>query len=169
MTDKALEGVRKPSVKFSRKLAKRIFGLYLQGNSILAIARMEGMPTANTIYEWKQREPWFRELMKSCKDQRADIFAEKAIEAAETALDKDDAPAARLRFDAYKWGAEVNDPSRFGKKVTHAGDKDSPIQFVVSTGFPAPNEHQRPPELGSDGLIKKSGAPAPLIEKEEVS
>lgn len=165
---KELDGVRynKTPVKYTKRIAVQIHKLYLLGHSITKIAEIEGYPTRDTIFRWKKEHSWFGILMAEAKTQRAELFEEKAIAAAEASVDKDDAPSQRLKFDAYKWGAEVNDPSKYGKKVTHAGDADAPIRFVVSTGFPEPNEHQRHPELGSDGLIKKKSVDKSICEED---
>ncbi len=171
MADEKLpEGVKfnKPSVKRSLRLWKKIAALYAEGHSLTAISQMDGMPGISTLHLWKQKHIDFAQRLQAAKELRAERFSEKAIEAAENAIDKDDAPAARLKFDAYCKAAEWNDPNKYGKKVTHAGDQSNPIRFLVSTGFPEPNEHQRPPELNSDGTIKKiSGASAPSFHEEE--
>lgn len=154
---KEIDGVRynKKQVQYTKKLANKIHALYLEGDSILKISKMSGMPSAETMYRWRKLHSWFGKLMDDAKAQRAEVFEDKAIAAAESATDKDDTPAERLRFDAFRWGAEVNDPASYGKKVTHSGDSSKPIVFQIITGFPDPNEHQRPPLLDEGGLIIK--------------
>lgn len=150
---------RKIATLYRSELAERISDLYLEGKSLRSISMMPEMPSYSTIMKWLKQNPEFRALIDGARATRALHFEEEAINAAELCVDKDDAPAARLKFDAYRWGAEVSDPTRFGKRTTIAGDPDKPVQFIISTGFPEPNEAQRPPELAADGTIKRRASP----------
>ena len=147
------EGTSSCAIHYSESVAKRIASLYAEGNSLHKISQHSEMPVYATMLRWAKEHPEFRQMIEGVRAQRALHFEDKAIETAENAEGKD---GDRLRFDAYKWGAEVNDPTRYGKKVTHGGDPDRPITFIVATGFPMPNEFQRPPTLGADGLIEKA-------------
>lgn len=141
------------SVYYSDTVARRIADHYAEGKSLHWISQLSEMPRYNTILRWAKENTEFRMLLDAVRTERALHFEDKAIESAENARGKD---ADRLRFDAYKWGAEVNDPTRYGKKVTHGGDSSRPITFVINTGFPEPNVNQRPPVLGPDGLIQRA-------------
>lgn len=137
---------------YSLDLAKRIIDYSAQGKSLHWVAKQSQMPCYSTLLKWAKSHPEFSKLLKSVRDARALHFEEAAIEAAENACGKD---ADRLRFEAYKWGAEVNDPTTYGKKVTHSGDATNPIILQVVTGFGEPNEWQTPPKLNEDGTIQK--------------
>lgn len=138
---------------YRRKLARRISQLYLEGYPVSEICKMKDMPNERTFYRWMREKGEFRELINGARESRAVRYEDKAIQAAEQVDNKEDVPAARLKFDAYKWAAEVNDPSRYGKKTTISGDASAPIKFIISTGFPEPSLAQQHPKLGSDGLI----------------
>lgn len=150
---------RKINTLYRSELAERISDFYIEGQSLRSISFMPEMPSYGTLMKWLKHNPEFRALIDGARATRALHFEEEAIAAAESCSDKDEAPAARLKFDAYRWGAEVNDPTRFGKRTTIAGDPDKPVQFIISTGFPEPNEAQRPPELAADGTIKRRTKP----------
>lgn len=156
---------------YRKAIAKKMVELYMEGFSFTKICERPDMPSLSSFNRWLANNKEFKTRIMAAREARREAraihYEDKAIEAAESAVDKDDAPAARLRFDAYKWGAEVNDPSKYGKKVTHAGDSGNPIKFVISTGFPEPNEFQKHPELGQDGLIKKNPVALPLIKDED--
>jgi len=152
-------------VPYSKRLAHEITDFYQQGETIASISRRPGMPHANVIYRWIKVNEEFREMFNSARASKALYHEDKALEAAENAPAEDGTAAERLRFDAHRWAAEMADPTRFGKKVTHEGNADKPIQFIISTGFPPPNEHQTPPEIGPDGLIKK--LPQDIVIKSE--
>ena len=153
-------------VYYSHDVARRITDEYAQGKSLHAIACQPGMPTYSTLLRWSKDHPQFAPMLRSIRGARALHFEDMAIVAAEEAEGKD---RDRLRFEAYKWGAEVNDPATYGKKVAHSGDAGNPILIQVVTGFGPPNAHQTPPTLNEDGTICKDPAPAPAeAEPEDV-
>jgi hypothetical protein len=124
----------------------------VSGHKVTTLEQTIGVPY-QAICQWRREHVDFDRRLRESLESRALAYEEKAIEAAENVIDKDDVPAARLRFDAYKKAAEWNDPSRYANKVTVEGNNDRPVQFIISTGFGEPNEWQRPPKIGSDGLI----------------
>lgn len=151
-----MEG-RALSIFYSTELAEQITDLYQNGQSLMAISRIEGMPGYSTINKWIKQNTEFRSLLDGARQSRAVLFEEKAIAVATNeGLGKDDVPAARLAFDAFCWGAAVNDPGRYGKKTTVSGDPDKPFTFVIKTGVPDPLPHQMPPELDSAGVVKRT-------------
>lgn len=141
-------------VTYSEEVKERILELYLGGESLHAIASREGMPSYQTILRWSKDNAVFKKELIAARETRALHFEERAINAAENAIERDDVPAARLKFDAYAWAAEKADPARFGKRTNIAGDAASPVKFIVQTGVPDPGEYQRPPELAADGTVK---------------
>ena len=147
---------------FDWKVAEKISELAMQGNTLKAISEMPGMPPVDAIYRWIRDNASFKVKMKEARALRGLYFEEKALEVAGAAKEHN-VQSSRLKVDTYKWAAEVNAPETYGKKTTISGDKDAPIRFVISTGFPEPNEFQKHPELGEDGLIKK----VEVLPKEE--
>ena len=140
-------------LRYSTELAQAITDRYQAGESLCSISKDDEMPPYSEMLRWAKENECFRDLLEGARKTRGLDFEERAIEAAAEVHDKDDVPAARLKFDAYKWGAEVSDPARYGKKTTLTGDAGNPLQFIISTGFPEPNAAQQPPKLQSDGLI----------------
>jgi hypothetical protein len=106
-----------------------------EGKSLSAICRERGMPPLDAIFRWRRDHPEFDAQIREAKRMRAEYFEEKAIEAAEEAKEST-AKASRLKFDAYSWGAEVNDRSQYGKQTKVTGDPSQPIAFTVVTGVP---------------------------------
>ena len=144
---------RNPDLPYSEELALQICDEYLTGKTLAEIGRTPGFPPAKQIYRWLQTLDTFREKIERTRASRGIVLEDKILEGIDTPIGKDDVGSERLRFDRLRWLAEVNDPARYGKKVTHAGDSSKPIQFIINTGFPPPNEWQTPPKLGVDGLI----------------
>lgn len=139
---------RSVSVYYSEELAVRIAELYMSGRSISAIARIEGMPSSSTIYNWIRDTPEFAEKMEGAREARGYLCEEKVWAIAEEApnLHKEEVPGARLGFDAWAKLAEWNNPKQYGKRTTVQGDSSKPIVFEINTGFPA----LKPTEIISD-------------------
>ena len=139
---------------YKPEICDKLLAYYVEGNSLLKISKMEGMPGYATIMRWLRDHPDFKKQYDNARELRAIHYEEKALEAAEDAKWKDDTPAQRLKFDAYKWAAEVHDGTRYGKKTTVQGDPNKPITFTVVTGVPA-SEHIAPIELDERGVVKQ--------------
>lgn len=141
-------------VLYSTELANKITDMYMQGTSLAAIARLEGMPSYQTILRWVKENDECKKLFQGARYSRALHFEDVAIEATQNAQTKEEAITGRLKFDGAVWAAQVNDPGTYAKKTTVSGDASNPVQIVVLTGVPAPMAHQKQAELGADGLIK---------------
>jgi hypothetical protein len=79
-------------------------------------------------------------MMEIAINDRGHVFADKAIAVAESTKTKDDAVVHRTQIDTYKWVAERSSPDQYGNKVQHRGDKSAPLQLIVDTGVPAPDD-----------------------------
>lgn len=148
---------REVSIFYTPELAERIYDMYVGGMSLHAISCEDGLPSYGSILRWFKEKAEFRELIENGRALRALHHEEEALRHAESAFDKDDVPAARLKFDAHVWAAEVNDPSRYGKKTTVQGDPNRPIVFQISTGVPE-RPDQTIIELNPDGTVKEKPA-----------
>lgn len=146
-----------PQSIYTIELAERICEHVARGKSLLWIARQSEMPAYSTLLKWSKEHPELSQMLRSVRDLRARHFEDAAIEAAENAIGKD---ADRLKVDTYKWAAEVNDPTTYGKKLAHSGEVKGQVILQVVTGFGEPNEWQKPPKLNPDGTVDKT----PVIE-----
>ncbi len=163
--------VAKRRVVYTPELAFFIIEDYTAGKSLAEIATRPDMPSLAVINKWLHREDAFRKDFEEARALRA-LMYEGVIDSVMQSADgveKEEVPAQRLKFDTAAWLAEKNDPARFGKKTTLSGDKDNPIQIIVSTGVPEPTADQRPPELDSSGMIVARTVESVVInEAEEV-
>lgn len=154
-----VDGDSSANILYSDTVAERILRHYREGMSLLRISKLAEMPIYNVILKWVQDNSDFRMKFQAAREARALTLEEKAIQAAEDHADaageKEQVAAGRLKFDAYRWGAEVSDPTKYGKKVTHQGDAGAPIVFQVQTGFPDLPESQKQPLLNPDGTVKR--------------
>lgn len=130
-----------------------IIEMYLAGASLHKISDTEGFPSYGSILRWLKDDEQFRKEVEAARLIRAWHHEEEALKAADDATEKDEVPAARLKFDAHVWAAEVNNPAQYGKKTTVSGDLTRPIIFTVVTGVPV-KEDEKVIELNSDGTIK---------------
>lgn len=144
---------REVAVPYNAELAEQITDMYIAGQSLYKISTVSGMPSYTSLLRWFRDNADFRAMIEAGRQLRALHHEEEALRAAEEADHKDDVPAARLKFDAHAWAAEVNDPARYGKKTTIGGDPSRPIVFKISTGVPEPTE-ARTIELNKDGTVK---------------
>lgn len=144
-----------PSVLYSEPIATQIVDFYVEGRSLYEISRESSMPSYGSILRWLKNNSQFLKRIQEARVIRALHFEEMARDAAMDVADKDDVPAARLKFDAMKWSAEVSDAATYGKKTVISGDQSNPVQFIISTGFPDLTPSQKQPKLGKDGLIEK--------------
>lgn len=139
-------------ISYNIDLANRICEQVAQGKSLQAISRMGEMPSYPTLIRWSKENAELSKMLRAVRETRARLFEDAAIEAAENASGKD---ADRLKVETYKWAAEVNDPTTYGKKVAHSGEVKGGITLQVVTGFGAPNAWQTPPKLKADGTIDR--------------
>lgn len=140
-------------VQYSPDLADRILDLYAAGKNLIEISKMAEMPGYSTLQKWITSHPEFSRRFQAVGTMLALHREQQAIQTAEAAEGKD---ADRLKIETYWRSAEVNDPARYGKKVTHGGDQNNPVILQVITGFGPPNAWQSPPKLNPDGTIMKA-------------
>ncbi len=146
---------RQTGIRYTFVLGDKITHLYQQGVSLRKISMMPEMPPYGTIMKWAKENTHFRDLLKGARATRGLAMEEEALDIAYGA-DKETVACARLQVDLLMRIAEADCPERYGKKLTHEGNADKPLTFVISTGFPPPNQYQTPPKLGSDGMILDS-------------
>lgn len=147
------QGTSSCPVPFSPNVVERIADLYAQNMSLYRISQQAEMPAYQTLLRWVKKHPELREALDAVRTTRALVYEDKALQVAEEACGKD---ADRIKLEAYRWAAEVNDPARYGKKGVQTTES-RPTVIIVQTGFPDLNEHIAPPKLREDGVIEVQG------------
>jgi hypothetical protein len=131
----------------SQTMDDMILGLVCEGHTVREIGAMEGYPPSSTIFLWLRTRPEFRAQFHEARKLRAEAYHDKALAAADGEdLHEKAVPFRRLKFDAYKWGAKVNDPGSFGDSLKHTGDANNPVAWVIGTGVPQPEPIEVKPE-----------------------
>lgn len=121
---------------YSKSLAQKVIDKYAQpGMTILKIGKLQHFPHFRTIYRWKREHEWFREALEQAKMDKAEEYADRALEEAENLTSKRMAPVAKVKIDTLKWRAGVDNPARFANKQVIEGNPDKPIQILVDTGI----------------------------------
>lgn len=123
------------ATKYTLPLCDYICDLIRNGKTLKAIGEMDNMPSAARIYSWESIYPEFKLRIQAARKQRAETFADKALEIALTPnLSKDQVPAAKLAVDTLKWRAEKADPDNYGTKKVDEGPKGTNISITLHTG-----------------------------------
>lgn len=147
---------------YNQITAELICRFVREGKTLLAISQMEGMPPRHAIFTWKARYPEFKALVDQAKKDRAEYFADLAIEEAENSKESR-VQSDRLRTETYKWAAEVGDREQFGRSMKHTGDPAAPLGFIIDTGIrrDPPAAPTPPPSLPEPGSPAESAVKPP--------
>jgi hypothetical protein len=120
---------------FSNVLCDIICQRVVEGERITKICGTDGIPPYGIISKWFTKYPDFKEAYVAAKAGRAEVMHDKVLDAADEVFDKDDAPAAKVKSDAYKWSASKSNPDEFGDRTKVVGDKNAPVQIIIDTGI----------------------------------
>ena len=90
------------------------------------------MPDARTVTRWLIAKPEFFEMYNNAKMRQMDLLAEECLEIAKGA-DVGDWQVAKLHIETVKWLTSKLAPKRYGDKITHSGDAESPIVISPSS------------------------------------
>lgn len=129
---------------YSQELVNTICTRLSLGESLRSICRDDDMPAQSLIYLWLNRHPDFLEQYTRAREEQAETHADEIVEIADEQPDLievkdkdgnvvdiklDSAFIAwqKQRIDARKWNASKQRPKKYGDRVTHGGDDDSPV------------------------------------------
>lgn len=135
---------------YSKITCDHICNLVSEGHTLSEIGLMEGLPNKTCIQNWQREYPEFRQAMKVARELRAEVFHDKIVEVAKNAKEST-AKRDRLKLDAYKWVAGVNDPGTFGNQTKIVGDANAPLKLIVETGVRLAGDPGSGPNPGVSG------------------
>ena len=133
---------------FSQEIADHICNELVEGRSLRAILKDEGMPASSTVFKYLSLNPEFAEQYARARIAQADTLADEILEIAddstadtfmtEDGVEKTDhevVARSRLRVDARKWLAAKMAPKKYGDKVetTLQGPDGAPVQIQTIT------------------------------------
>lgn len=120
-----------------------------QGKTLAEVSRQEGMPPVRVIFRWMVDHPEFRAKIAEAKKVRAIYYHDMLMQLArKKRVSAKDVAWLRLKKDILQWGAEVGDPSEYGKQTKITGDATQPLTIVVNTGIQRA-EDEKPIEVQS--------------------
>jgi hypothetical protein len=129
---------------YSEEIALEICKRLSQGESLRKITSEDHMPCQSVVYLWLNKHPDFLEKYVRAREEQADTHADEIVAIADESpethpvLDKDGnvidvkidsgyVAYQKQRIEARKWTAAKLRPKKYGDRVTHAGDDESPV------------------------------------------
>ena len=113
---------RHGSCRFTPELGEKICAALAAGQSILAIARIEGMPPESTIRRWARNSKWSSEEFVTeyacAREDNADHHFDRMQEI-EARLEEEDIDphSARVLLDSMKWRLAKQLPRSYGDRT----------------------------------------------------
>lgn len=140
-----------PAVK--EEICKRI----AEGESLVSILKSHSkFPDYSNVIRAIQKDEVFRKMYAQAKEDQADYLAEEILEIADDGKNDwmenndPDNPGykfngehhqrSRLRVDTRKWIASKLKPKKYGERMTHAGDENTPLGVIVYPSKKQPGE-----------------------------
>lgn len=133
----------RPSI-YSKDLTDRICIRLSLGESVRSICKDPEMPSQALIYQWLYRHPDFLEQYTRAREEQAETHADQIVDIADETpallevkdkegnivdikLDSAYIAWQKQRIDSRKWNASKQRPKKYGDRVTHGGDDESPV------------------------------------------
>lgn len=119
--------MRLPDPDAKSEICRRIAA----GESLVAVCRIEGLPSRALVYEWLATDENFRSIYAAARLVQADALTDEILEisddarndwierqrqdgSTETVLDQEHVQRSRLRVDSRKWLASKLAPKKYG-------------------------------------------------------
>ena len=116
-------------VRFSLGLCETICELLAQGHPWHRIAGTRGMPSYQTLYNWKRTKPGFAEAVEAAQELGREYCADRAVEVAEEAT-RETVMVDRLRATTLMRRASYGGSRRWSGKGGGAAEKPEPVEVV---------------------------------------
>ncbi len=120
---------------YSERTSQIFVQMICEGLSMTDACKIEGMPPLTTLTHWLTTNQEFKKRYREAKTMRAELRADMAMQIAADSKDYK-IHEDRLKFDALKWGASVDNPDDYGNRTKLTGDATQPLALYVSTGVP---------------------------------
>ncbi len=151
----APRGGRRPggsSTTYKAATAAIICRQLIEGRSLKAICRQEGMPGLRTVYDWLDQEESFSNQIARARRLQAHTFVDELQDIIAVCLDivnggragtMEQIQAAKVCADNYRWIAGRALPSAYGDKVLHtdaSGEGPVAVKLALDYSLLAPHE-----------------------------
>ena len=111
------------TIQWSEQLVTDICDHLSTGKSLLEIGKLQGYPSADSIYRQMYRDPEFAACIARAREAGQDHEADAIVRMADQA-DAENWQVGKLRMEARQWRAAKLAPRRYGEKVdvNHGGE-----------------------------------------------
>lgn len=134
--------------KYTPEIGKQICDAMIEGRSIRSICQADNLPSATTVFNWlaTPKHP-FLEHYTQAREIQAEMMADEILDIADDGTndfveretkkgtiilcDQENINRSRLRVDARKWVAAKLLPKKYGDKVEHVGNENTPLRVIV--------------------------------------
>ena len=130
--------VKTAKYAFDRMKADLIVERIMNGEPLTKICKSDGFPRIAIVASWRDRFDEFDSAVRGAYKIRAEIFRDKAVEEANSIVNKDTAVAGKTRADIFWKSASHDNPNRFGSKVNH--EHGGSVGFTLETGIRRPGD-----------------------------
>ena len=130
--------------KYNQDIAETLCVRLGSGESLKAICQDDDMPSQSVVYLWLNRHPEFLEMYTRAREEQAETHADEIVSIADETpktkeirdkdgnviditLDSSFIAWQKQRIEARKWNAAKQRPKKYGDRVTHGGDDESPV------------------------------------------
>lgn len=161
--------------KYSEALADEICLRLTDGQSLIAICRLEHMPERTTVVNWlmecdadpevENARCGFSARYAQARKSQADLMDDMILDCAR-GVTPDMANADRVRILAYQWRAARLKPSWYGDRVVqeHTGADGGPLKLAVVVGEPVSSQEWAARHGGAAAAPAIEHAPASATE-----
>ena len=117
------------SSDFSEETAEAIVTRLMEGESLVAICKGEGMPHRNTVLRWQVQHEDFGARCARAREAQAHAVFDDMQEIADKAT-PENVQVAKVRISTMQWRASKLAPKVYGDKLELSGDPNRPLAFV---------------------------------------
>ncbi len=104
------------------------------GKTLRNIQKIPGMPPVSVVLRWCSQDEKFKEAIAEARKSRAEVYHD-AIENVAFNAKEGNAKSSKVKIDALKFLAGVNDRERFGQQVKASIDVSAPVNIIFHTGI----------------------------------
>lgn len=123
------------NVPYTVDVVSQLLERMVEGEGITKICRDPTMPKYSQLVRWMRVYPWIKEAIEEARVARAEYHRDRVMEEAEYAeSSKDPIEAAKVKIEANKWAAGVDD-ARYKGNAKIEANISVPTQIVVQTGI----------------------------------
>lgn len=119
---------------YMEAMALEITRRVAEGEQMKKICSSEGMPPFYIVMKWIAKYPDFKAMLAEARRFRAEVFHDEIMDIKDN-VDEDTSKSMKVKFDALKHLAAVNDPENFGARQKIVGDANAPVSFLFNTGI----------------------------------